>query len=187
MVQRVVGGMASGARRRRDGEIRARAGRLPELVNARMVAAYHPMADEVDILPLLAELLGSGVRLALPRVARDRREMSMVEVRDLVTDCVPGVYGILEPREGLGEIPLGEIQAILVPGLAFTAQGQRLGRGGGYYDRFLRQCPLAVRAALCYDEQLLPAVPLDEHDEPVDLVVTPSCEYRCCRGAAGVT
>ena len=185
MVQRAVCGMAPAVRSRGDAEICARAESVPELRGARALAGYHPMGDEVDILPLLSELLACGVRLVLPRVFPDRREMSMVEVRDLVADCVPGVYGILEPRDGLAEIPLGEIQAVLVPGVAFTASGHRLGRGGGYYDRFLRACPDAVRTALCYDEQVLPTIPLDEHDESVDLVVTPTRQYRCLRGASG--
>lgn len=183
LVREAVAAIDVGVRPGRDARILACAERVSELRTARVVAGYHPLSDEVNILPLLSELLRRGVRLVLPRVLRDRGAMAMIEVLDLDADCVPGVYGILEPRDGLAEVPPGEIRAVLVPGVAFTALGHRLGRGGGYYDRLLRGCLGAARVACCYDEQVLCEIPLERHDESVDIVVTPTREYRCCRGA----
>src|SRR5690606_36558955 len=83
---------------------------------------------------------------------------------------VPGVLGIPAPRDTrAAEEP---IDLALVPGLAFTTAGARLGYGAGYYDRWLAGHPATWRVALALEHQLEPELPLDAHDVPMDLVVT---------------
>ena len=87
-----------------------------------------------------------------------------------------GMLGIREPAPNAPPAP--PVDLFLVPGLAFDRKGRRLGQGGGYYDAALRARPSAFRVAACYSFQVLPDIPHDEHDEPIDLIVTPDGLYE---------
>ena len=97
--------------------------------------------------------------------------MSAVEIRSLEDDFTPGAFGIREP---VGEPwPIDGIDLIVVPALAYDRRGNRLGKGGGFYDRFLAlPSRRGVPCGLGFDEQLLDEVPTDDHDHPIDMVVT---------------
>lgn len=82
-----------------------------------------------------------------------------------------GAYGINEPQRGVPVQPY-EIDAIVVPGVAFTAKGMRMGRGKGFYDRYLMQSGFAaLKIGVCYREQLVPDIPTEPHDVPMDAVI----------------
>jgi 5-formyltetrahydrofolate cyclo-ligase len=85
---------------------------------------------------------------------------------------VRGPLGALEPPPAAPEVPPAEIDAIVVPGVAFSADGHRLGRGGGYYDATLAALPHALRVGLAFDVQVLPDVPRELHDARLDVLVT---------------
>lgn len=125
------------------------------------VAIYVPMAHEVNLLPLLQEY--PQHHYAVPRCLPERR-MEFHLIRDAHEDTAPGAHGIPAPHEHLPIIPAELFDLILVPGVAFTPNGQRLGYGGGYYDRYLPRCSRAKRIALAFAEQLLPQLPTEEHD-----------------------
>ena len=151
------------ARQRR----RAKADRLPALGDAMCraltalpvwqaapaVFAFASLPDEPDTLPLLRAALAAGKRLYLPRVAD--RVLETVPVQDLA-GLVPGAYGICEPAGPAEALPPGTLA--LVPCLAMDAHGVRLGRGGGYYDRFLAGFA-GPRLVLCPAALVLPALP----------------------------
>lgn len=125
------------------------------------ICLYAPMAHEVDLLPLLRE--HPEHEYYLPRCLPKRR-LSFHRVLTPEHDLLPGAWGILEPRPELPELPPEQAELILVPGVAFTPRGQRLGYGGGYYDRYLPRCPQARTLALALAEQMQPELPTDAHD-----------------------
>jgi len=85
----------------------------------------------------------------------------------------PARFGVLEPAEGAPRVPLSDAAAVIVPGLGFDRQGHRLGQGGGYYDAALRQAPSVPRIGVAHSFQLLPHIPVDDHDQTLDFIVTP--------------
>ncbi|WP_105972006.1 5-formyltetrahydrofolate cyclo-ligase [Streptomyces geranii] len=159
----------------------ARAVGLPELADARTVAAYVSVGTEPGTRVLLDALHARGVRVLLPVLLPDNDldwgayggEGSLVEVRH------GGRMALLEPAgERLGTDAVTSADAVLLPGLAVDGLGMRLGRGGGSYDRVLAR--LARSAAdpalvvMLYDSEVVPLVPAEPHDRPVHAVVTPS-------------
>lgn len=147
----------------------------PEFRRARSSLLYAAMPDEIDTAALIDELLAAGKSVFLPVCHETRGEMRAVRIADRAHDLAEGRYGIREPRPGLPAAAPGEIDFVLVPGRAFDRNGQRLGRGAGFYDRFLSgDASGAFRAALALDAQVFPEVPAGPHDRPVDLVATES-------------
>jgi 5-formyltetrahydrofolate cyclo-ligase len=142
---------------------------VEEYARARTVHAYvGAKANEVRTDRILARTLASGRRLVVPRVAGER--LAHHEVRSL-SDLAPARFGLLEPDPASPEVDPGEIDLVVVPGLAFDRSGNRLGFGKGYYDRFLSGIR-AVKAAVLYGRQIVEQVPVSERDVPVDLLVT---------------
>lgn len=137
----------------------------------RVVALFSPLKDEVQILPL-AESLPASCRVVLPRVddrADGTPEMEFFDYEPMA--LADGAYGIAEPQ-GDKMCAAEEIDLMVVPGVAFTREGVRLGRGKGYYDRYLaREGFRAYTVGVCYACQLLQELPSEEHDRRVDIVV----------------
>ena len=160
--------------------ITARLLTLDAFRTAGSVMAYVGFDSEIDTARFVAETLSRGKTLVLPRVERGNRSLKLHEVRDPENQLEAGVWGIRQPRADLcPEIPAAQIEFVLVPGVAFTRSCQRLGYGGGFYDRFIGS--LARRPALVaavYALQVLPELPMSETDQCVDLVMTEDAEYR---------
>ena len=143
----------------------------PAFQQAAFIALFAPLPSEPDIEPLWEQ---SGHRYCYPRVVGERLEF--VAVRDLA-ELAPAAWNPLlrEPAASPEIIAPAEIALIIVPGLAFTRDGRRLGHGGGYYDRLLAlHRPHAVALGVCFDLQIVPDIPCEPHDERVDAVITES-------------
>ena len=143
----------------------------PAFHQAETVALFAPLPSEPDIEPLWEK---SGHRFCYPRVTG--AEIEFVAVRDLA-ELAPAAWNPLlrEPAAGQRLIAPAEVALILVPGLAFTRDGRRLGRGGGYYDRLLAlHQPHAIALGICFDLQIVPDLPCEPHDQTVDAVLTES-------------
>ena len=142
----------------------------PLLAEAKTIMAYYSLPDEVNTHALIDDLVAEGKTVLLPKVISDDT-MELRRYTDLA-DLQEGAYQILEP---VGEpfTDFAAIDLILVPGLAFDAAGHRLGRGRGYYDRFLhsRNRPYCVKIGVCFDFQKVDEVPVDAHDMAMDKVV----------------
>jgi 5-formyltetrahydrofolate cyclo-ligase len=139
----------------------------PLLRDASVVLAYYALPDEVCIHTLLNGLVAEGKTVLLPRVVDDRT-MELCRYSG-EADLREGAFHIMEPV-GQRFADLSLIDTVLVPGMAFDAQGHRLGRGKGYYDRLL--AGLACRKiGVCFDFQKVPEVPVDAHDILMDIVV----------------
>ena len=147
---------------------------------ARTIMLYASTAEEIDLYPLMEQLLTGGRRIALPEIVGSGvMEAQVLPAMDALT---PGAFGILTPDPARGDrISPEEIDVIIVPGAAFDADGGRLGLGGGYYDRFLPRAPRAVRLVLAYDVQIVPHVPMGAQDVRVDAILserrTIFCKY----------
>lgn len=148
---------------------------LPELGRARTVLAFSSFGSEVDTAPLLELLVARGGRVLLPRI--EGGEIVPVEWR-------PGVesrrapFGAEEPL-GPASDPAG-VELVVTPGVAFDREGNRMGYGGGYYDRlFGRLAPGVPRIAIAFALQLVPEVPAANQDLRVDAIVTEDEVIRC--------
>lgn len=131
---------------------------------------YHPLPDEVDVRPLIAAGYQQGKRVLLPVCVGDSLELRIYQGEASLS---VGSFGILEPTGPLFSAQdCCQIQLALIPGMAFDAEGHRLGRGKGYYDRLLPGLTEAHLIGICYDFQLLDAVPSEPHDCLVHEVVT---------------
>lgn len=148
---------------------------LEEVARADTLLLYLGMGAEPDTAPLCTALRAAGKQVALPRCL-PHSQMEARLVREDST-LVPHPFGMLEPGEDCPVLSRQSIDLILVPGLAFTATGLRLGQGGGYYDRYLPGYK-GLTVALCRDVFLLPHIPYGQHDCPVGLVVTETTLYR---------
>ena len=162
-------GLSPARRRESDGALFARFLALPQVAAADTLLLYHGMGAEPDTARLLPTLWAMGKRVCLPRCLPGHA----LEARLVGPDSVllPHPLGMLEPGADCPLVERDELDLILVPGLAFTRSGGRLGQGGGYYDRFLAEF-FGFTAALCREGLLLEHIPREEHDRRVDLVIT---------------
>jgi 5-formyltetrahydrofolate cyclo-ligase len=147
---------------------------LPELAAARVFSAYVPTRGELDVSFVVEQRVRAGATVVYPRVAVEAPRLRFhVVVPE--TPMVLGAYGILEPPTDAPEIPAEAIDLVLVPGLAFDAQGRRLGYGGGYYDELaqrLRAHGRGFLVGLGYDFQVVERIPAGETDAALDCLVT---------------
>ncbi len=131
------------------------------------VYGYLPYNQEVRTTAILQQALNDGKKVAVPKIYG--QEMKFIYLEDL-SQVAPGYANIPEPIAD-GPVADDPNALVLMPGLAFDAEGHRIGYGGGFYDRFLQQEPNHPTLALCYDFQMLPHLHTEEHDIPVDCVI----------------
>lgn len=131
---------------------------------------YYPLADEVDVRPMIKEAYESGRKILLPVVKGEELELHLYEGESSLSE---GAFGIMEPTGHLFPEELyPQIQLAIVPGMAFDRSGHRLGRGKGYYDRLLPKLVKTKFVGICFPFQLLEEVPADAHDVPVKEVIS---------------
>jgi len=142
---------------------------LPQLKKAKNILLYYPHKNEVDTRFIIKKLLEKGgFNLFLPKVSKD--QLLPVKINDL-SGLKKGYAGIMEPE---GEIyPPEAIDIVIIPAVAFDLEGHRLGYGKGYYDRFLKETG-ALRVGVAYDFQIVDKLPVEQHDVPVELILTPT-------------
>ena len=154
---------------------------LAEIKNARMIAAYMPYGNEVDLTGLFRSLPEKN--FCFPRYRTDGLyEMAAVPEQAFLKEnaagfFVSGKYGIVEPDGFCTSVTPEEIDVWLVPGMGFDMEGNRLGRGGGFYDRLLENAS-GIKIGIGYDMQITDAVPNCGHDQRMDIIVTESVITR---------
>ncbi len=144
------------------------------------VMAYASFGSELQTGEFVRHVLDQGKILPLPKVNRQRELLEIYRVRDPVQDLRVGTWGIREPRpDRCARMEPHIIDFVLVPGLAFDRRGRRLGYGGGFYDKLLADSlsPCAWLVAGAFESQMVEKVPVDEHDMPMDVVVTERGHY----------
>lgn len=132
---------------------------------------YYPLADEVDVRPLIKEAFESGKQVLLPVCKGDELELHLYEGE---TSLREGAFGIMEPTGPVFAIENypSDIQLAVIPGMSFDTAGHRLGRGRGYYDRLLPKLTRTHLMGVCFPFQIQPAIPVSAHDVPVNDVVS---------------
>ena len=134
---------------------------------AKTIYGYLPYNQEVRTVPMLEQAMKDGKRVAVPKCYGD--EMRFIYMDDL-SKVEKGYANIPEP---IADAPVADdpTALVLMPGLAFTEDGKRMGYGGGFYDKFLASEPHHPTVALCYDFQMVDNIPTEDYDIPVDCVL----------------
>lgn len=145
-------------------------------VAAQTVLVYMPIPGEVDVCPLALRSFQAGKSVCVPRMDWKSRRMHAVEIRGFDDQFEQQRHGVREPIGG-APLPVGEIDLVIVPGLAFDPEGNRVGRGAGFYDRFLsdpglRRSGRMTIVGVGFDFQMVDRVPTEPHDAKVEAVAT---------------
>lgn len=147
-------------------------------LKAELVLAYMSFGSEFETDDFVRRVLDGGKALILPRLKPDRRGLDLHVVTDLDDGLELGIWGIREPRGGDLVEDFSLIDFILVPGVAFSPEGGRLGYGGGFYDRLLvGKRADAVSIAAAFSLQMLEKIPMEDNDIAVDGIVTENDDY----------
>ena len=152
---------------------------LSEFTMAKTIAFYvaKQANKEVETEEMIKESLTAGKRVLVPIVDKTARKIFFSELRDYDSELAPGAFGILEPKPSCRRlVPTAESDLMIVPALVFDLQGHRLGYGGGYYDRLLRELasikPSLPFVGLAYELQVVDKLPKTSRDAPVNILVT---------------
>lgn len=142
---------------------------MEEYLSAKCVFCFVGTEREIDTRPFLADVLARGKRLCVPRcVGKGGMELICIESLDQLH---PGAYGILEPDQGAAMVSTETVDFAVIPCLACTYAGHRLGRGGGYYDRFLSHYEKET-ILICQEAMICPRIPMEPHDRMIQRVLT---------------
>ncbi len=144
----------------------------PEFAAARIVMLYLSTAQEMDTAPLALKCWQAGKTVVVPKVSWNQRRMLPVEFTSLQTRMTTTGSGVREPVSGQ-PMPVNLLDLVIVPGLGFTADGHRIGRGMGFYDRFLAQPDfIGVSCGMGFEDQVVPKLPVLDHDMPLSMLCT---------------
>ena len=148
---------------------------LDEINNIDDIMVYISFRSEVHTDNLINELLNKGKNILAPYCIVDERRMEIAPISNLSDDLEFGAYNIPEPKDQLKEKEFSptQLDLVIVPAVAFSINGYRIGYGGGYYDRFLERLTAdTMTIGITYDDLLFEELPQEDHDLPVDMVVT---------------
>jgi 5-formyltetrahydrofolate cyclo-ligase len=146
---------------------------------ASIVMMYLSLPHEVDTGEAILRAWQMGKIVAVPKISWQQRHMLPVGIHSLDGGFSTGIGGLRNPVNGV-PIPFEEIDFVVAPALGFDRLGNRLGRGGAYYDRFFANEELAAaRCGLAFSEQIMPSIPTTDRDEPVDFLVTDEGVIDC--------
>jgi 5-formyltetrahydrofolate cyclo-ligase len=140
-----------------------------EQTNCLLCYFYYPQGSEADVRPAIEWALEHQRIVGLPKVTGD--EMDFYQVQDLQRDLQPGAFGIMEPGAAEDRLLSGQQALCFVPGVGFDITGHRLGRGKGYYDKFLTDTKLH-KVGIAYQCQLVETLPVETHDVPMEQIIT---------------
>ena len=152
---------------------------LEEFKKAGVIFVFASFRTEVDTSEMIKSSLSSGKRVLLPKVDKDRHELLLYEIRNL-GELTPGYMGIPEPPVSEQQMNINDADIVIIPGAGFDASGNRIGYGGGYYDRLLsglQKQTLIIAPA--YEEQIEDCIPSEPHDIRVQMIVTDRRVIRC--------
>ena len=144
----------------------------PEYQRAEIIMIYLSLPHEADTTPIVLQAWKDLKRVLAPQVSWESKQMIPVEINDLDTDIADTQYGVREPIRGV-PVPIELIDLVIVPGLGFDPHGNRLGRGRGFYDRFLGKPAFkGVVCAYAFEQQIVDSIPAGPHDVKVNMLVT---------------
>ena len=161
-------GLSSEEREEKSKQIRGKLFALFEFKTAKTILFYAAKGNEVETKKIIEESLSSGKKVGLPIVKGEEIFFSQVFNYGKL---LPSTFGILEPEEE-DPISLDRVDLIIVPGIVFDSQGNRIGFGRGFYDRFLKKVPDTFKIGLAFEIQIVETIPKISSDIPVDKIIT---------------
>lgn len=175
--------MLSAERDRAAAQVFYRIKEHPEWRAAKTVMLFVPLADEINILPLVNEALHHHKTLVLPRFNPAKECYEPAIVGNLAGELTTGCHGVSEPTSDCPLCPVNRLDVTVVPGLGFDREGRRLGRGKGFYDRLLADVS-GWLWGVGHDVQLVDELPIEPHDVVMNCIVTPTrwIDARPARG-----
>jgi 5-formyltetrahydrofolate cyclo-ligase len=153
-----------------DEKIRNNVYKLPEYMGADIIFSYVSKEKEVGTIDLINHSITHGKRVCVPLTKKEDNSLEAREI-DTLNDLKTGNFNILEPNENTKIVDPKKIDILFIPGLAFSIGFERLGRGGGYFDRFLLQSS-GLKVGLAYDFQIFESLPVQKHDIKMDIIIT---------------
>lgn len=143
-------------------------------LEANIVLLYINKPYEISTENILSQIYGFKKIVVLPGFDTAKREMKLMKVDHPETELIPGPRNIMEPDENQCKlVPIESVDIAIVPGIAFDEKGGRIGSGEGYYDRLLPKLSITTRkVALAFEDQIVPQIPVESHDKPVDIIIT---------------
>lgn len=147
---------------------------LKEFKNANLVLFYAAFRSEVKTEKMIKDAIKSGKRIALPVVSKKKDRLLISELKDYDKELAPGYYNIPEQKEKYHRLKLlHEVNLVILPGVGFDEKGNRLGYGGGFYDRLLSETDHNITLiGLAYEVQITSRINKSPHDVKVDKIVT---------------
>jgi 5-formyltetrahydrofolate cyclo-ligase len=140
--------------------------------SASTVMMFVSLPHEVDTSEAILHAWQLGKVVAVPKISWEQRHMIPVQINSLETGFSTSEFGLRNPIAGV-PVPFEDIDLVVTPALGFDKKGNRLGRGGSYYDRFFANDQLrALKCGFAFAEQIVDSIPVAEHDLPVDMLVT---------------
>jgi 5-formyltetrahydrofolate cyclo-ligase len=152
-----------------------------EFKKANFIFSFISFKDEINTHEIIKNSINMGKRIGVPITVTKTKKMLVSEIKDFDRELEIGYYNILTPKKEFTRIVSPEIvDLVLVPGVAFDRRGYRVGYGGGYYDRFFSSLNKdVIKIGLCYEMQVLPLIPFDSYDIPVDYIITEKSLINC--------
>ncbi len=168
-------------RRAKNRMIQERLFALDPFGTAKVLFSFVSFRSEVDTFGIIRKAFMDGKKVVVPKVGRESRMLFLYEIKNM-DELSAGYMGIPEPA-AVGEersFTIQDIDIVLIPGLGFDLQGNRIGYGAGYYDRLLSGMKKAIPViAPAYEEQIVDSIPAEQHDRKVDIIVTDSRTVFC--------
>lgn len=142
--------------------------------SATTILAYAALPTEISLDPFITQALVNGKNICIPTIDWQSKSMKPAQIRNLDTDLEIGRYGVRTPNERCPLVEPNDIDLILIPGLAFDREFNRLGRGAGFYDRMIDSlsAPRSPLVGVCFSAQIVEKIPTEPHDHPMDRVIT---------------
>jgi 5-formyltetrahydrofolate cyclo-ligase len=156
--------------------------KMKEFKQSETIMVYLSFKQEVDTFNLIDKMQALGKKVVITYTDKNENVLIPCKLIDLEDSLEKNPFGYLEPKEdSIEKVNSSEIDLIITPGLAFDKKGNRVGYGGGYYDKLLKSAPQATKIAVSYDFQIFSEVPNEKFDIPVDYIVTPTRIIVCER------
>jgi 5-formyltetrahydrofolate cyclo-ligase len=147
---------------------------LPEFINSKNIMLYLSFNKEVNTYPLARWCLDNNKTVIAPYCIQSKREIVPYKITNLINDLTKSTFGVMEPNHALlSKVNIEDIDLIIVPGVVFDENCNRIGFGAGYYDRFLpKRLKNTPAIGIAYDYQIVDKVPTGEYDVPLDFIIT---------------
>jgi 5-formyltetrahydrofolate cyclo-ligase len=149
---------------------------LKEFLESKNIMVYMDFSNEVSTKFIIEKCFEMGKKVFLPKVVRQSKRgyLEVYQITDIKNQLSKGTYGILEPKEEAAKKVHGKtIDMVVVPGVAFDEKRNRIGYGAGYYDAFLKDTKEGChKVGIAFEVQICSHIPTEEHDVPLDMIVT---------------